>query len=53
MVIKSIQIGLHALFLNEKVLTVHNVLIGVVITPEVFLIEASCLQFGNGKLIVF
>ena len=31
MVFKSLHIGLHALFLNEKVLTVHNVLLGVVI----------------------
>ena len=29
--LKNVHIGLHALFLNEKVLTVHNVLLGVVI----------------------
>ena len=31
MVLKSLQIELHALFLNEKVLTVHDVFLGVVI----------------------
>ena len=31
MVFKSLQIGVHALFLNEKVLTEHNVFLGVVI----------------------
>ena len=28
---KSLHIEIHVLFLNEKVLTVHNVLLGVVI----------------------
>ena len=49
MVFKSLQIGLHAPFLNEKVLTVHNVFRGChiqqLISPEVFVIEASFLQF--------
>ena len=31
MVFKSLHIGLHALFFNEKVLIVHNVLLGVII----------------------
>ena len=30
MVFKNLQIGLHALFLNENVLTVHIVILGVV-----------------------
>ena len=50
MVFKSLQTAVHALFLNEKVLTVHNVFlrgcpIQQLINPEVFVIEASCLQF--------
>ena len=49
MVFKSLKIGLHASFLDEKVLTVHIVFRGChiqqFITPEVFVIEASCLQF--------
>ena len=45
MVFKSLQIGLHAQFLNEKVLTVRGCHIQQLISPEVFVIEASCLQF--------
>ena len=49
MVFKSLQIGLHALFLNEKgsYCTWHFLRgchIILLITPEVFVIEASCLQ---------
>ena len=47
---KSLQIGLRALFLDEKVLKLHNVFLGAamiqqLITPEVFVIEANSLQF--------
>ena len=49
MMLKNLQIGLHALFLNEKVRTLQNVFfsgchIQQLITPEVFVIEACCLQ---------
>ena len=46
MVFKSLHIELHALFLNEKVLTVHNVVYGLL-----YLIAFNSLSFcDNSKL---
>ena len=47
--VKNLQIGLHALILNENVLSLRNVFFGLHIqqriTLKVFMIGTNCLQY--------